>query len=143
MAHSVFVHAFVPKHGRSLIDDWGDDETAIRQLVADRTNLMHVGNADTICRPYTSDAIIFFSLSPPLVQPPDDTRDVAKMQTWFDEKGGRVWSEVRDLGSPSRAVHPVVTVSAHRRPMADRPRAHVHSRFRIGGSFRAATDLQP
>lgn len=28
VAHSVFVQAFLPQHGRSLIDDWGDDDTA-------------------------------------------------------------------------------------------------------------------
>ncbi len=28
VAHSVFVHAFLPQHARSLIDDWGDDDTA-------------------------------------------------------------------------------------------------------------------
>lgn len=35
------------------------DGTAIRQLVADRTNAMRAGDADFICRAYASDTVIY------------------------------------------------------------------------------------
>jgi uncharacterized protein (TIGR02246 family) len=72
------------------------DEQAIRELIDTRTNAMRTGDAKTICAAYTSDAVVY-SLAPPLVQPADGARDVAQMQTWFDEKGGSVWADVRDL----------------------------------------------
>lgn len=50
----------------------------------------------TICRAHTVDAVVD-SLAPPLVQPPNSTRDVARMQAWFDEQGRASGSRVRDL----------------------------------------------
>lgn len=147
------------------MEDDMTDETAIRQLVADRTTAMCNGDADACCRPYTADAVIF-SLAPPLVQPPDGTRDVASMQAWFDEKGGRVWSQVQDLvvtvdgdlalctsldsmGAPPDSPEPFAlwyrSTLGLRRLGGEWRIVHEHTStpFHMDGSFRAATDLQP
>ena len=63
-----------------------DDESAIRQLVADRVSAMRAGDAEAICGAYAPDAVVF-NLAPPLVQPPEDSRDVAQLQAWFEDKG--------------------------------------------------------
>ena len=141
------------------------DEEAIRQLVADRTTAMRTGDAETVCQPYTSDAVIF-SLAPPLVQPSHGTRDVAQMRTWFDEKGGSVWSEVRDLqvtvdgdlalgtglesmGAPPDSPQPFtlwyrLTLGLRRLGGEWRiVHEHASTPFQMDGSYRAATDLQP
>ncbi len=141
------------------------DEAAIRQLVADHTAAMRAGDADGICRPYTSDAVIF-SLAPPLVQPSGGARDVAQMQTWLDEKGGSVWSQVRDLqvtvdgdlalctslasmGAPPDSPQPFTfwyrsTLGLRRLDGQWRIlHEHTSTPFHMDGSFRAATDLQP
>ncbi len=142
-----------------------DDETAIRALVADRVDAMRTGDAQTICAAYLPEAVVF-SLAPPLVQPPDGSRDVASLQAWFDEKGGSVWSEVRDLrvtvsgdlalctsvecmGAPPDSPQPFTlwyrsTLGLRR--IEDSWRIiHEHSStpFLMDGSFRAAIDLQP
>lgn len=142
-----------------------DDQAAIRQLVADRTTAMRTGDAETICRPYTPDAVVF-SLAPPLVQPPDGTRDVARMTAWFQEKGGSVWSEVRDLqvivdgdlalctslesmGAPPDSPQPFTlwyrSTLALRRLHGQWRIIHEHAStpFHMDGSFRAATELRP
>lgn len=140
-------------------------EEAIRQLVADRTTAMRAGDAEAICRPYTPDAVIF-SLAPPLVQPANGTRDVAGMQTWLDEKGGSVWSQVRDLrvtvdgdlalctslesmGAPPDSPQPFTlwyrSTLGLRRIDDDWRIIHEHTStpFHMDGSFKAATDLLP
>lgn len=142
-----------------------DDETAIRTLVADRTTAMRNGDAETICRAYLPDAVVF-SLAPPLVQPPDGTRDVAQMQAWFDEKGGSVWSEVRDLrvtvdgelalctslesmGAPPDSPQPFTlwyrsTLGLRRLDGTWRIfHEHTSTPFHMDGSALAATDLEP
>ena len=125
-----------------------DDETAIRTVIQDRTTAMRTGDAETICASYAPDAVVF-SLAPPLVQPPDGARDVAKLQAWFAEKGGGVWSDVRDLqitvdgdlalctslhsmGAPPDSPQPftlwyrsTLGLRRDRRRVADRPRAHL------------------
>lgn len=141
------------------------DEAAIRQLVADRTTAMRAGDAETICRQYTPDAVIF-SLAPPLVQPPDGARDVAQMQAWLVEKGGSVSSEVRNLqvtvdgdlalctslesmGAPPDSPQPFTlwyrSTLGLRRLGGEWRIVHEHTStpFHMDGSFRAATDLQP
>jgi len=133
--------------------------------VADRTTAMRTGDAEAICRPYTSDAVVF-SLAPPLVQPPDGNRDVAQMRAWFEEKGGSVWSEVRDLhvtvdgdlalctslesmGAPPSSPQPFTlwyrSTLGLRRLDGEWRIVHEHTStpFHMDGSFRAATDLQP
>jgi hypothetical protein len=45
-----------------------DDETTIREFIADRVTAMRTGDAATICGSYMPDAVVF-SLAPPLVQP--------------------------------------------------------------------------
>jgi uncharacterized protein (TIGR02246 family) len=72
------------------------DEQTIRELIDTRTQAMRAGDAKTICDAYVHDAVVF-SLAPPLVQPPEGTRDVAQLQAWFDEKGGSVLADVQDL----------------------------------------------
>lgn len=142
-----------------------DDETTIRQLVADRTTAMRAGDAATICHAYAPDAVVF-TLAPPLVQPPDGSRDVDQMQAWFLDKGGSVWSEVRDLrvtvdgdlalctslqsmGAPADSPQPFTlwyrSTLGLRRLDAQWRIIHEHSStpFHMDGSFRAATDLQP
>ncbi|MBA3232781.1 MAG: nuclear transport factor 2 family protein [Propionibacteriales bacterium] len=142
-----------------------DDETNIRQLVAERTTAMRTGDAVTICHQYAPDALVF-SLGPPLVQPPDGNRDFDQMQAWFQEKGGTVWSEVRDLcvsvhgdlafctslesmGAPPDSPQPFSlwyrSTLGLRRLDGEWRIVHEHAStpFHMDGSFRAATDLQP
>lgn len=141
------------------------DEAAIRELVAERTSAMRTGDAATICGQYAPAAVVF-SLAPPLVQPPDGSRDVAQLQQWFDQKGGRVWSEVRDLqvsvsgdlalctsldsmGAPPDSPQPFTlwyrSTLGLRRQGEGWEIVHEHSStpFHMDGSFRAATDLAP
>ena len=141
------------------------DEAAIRELVAERTSAMRTGDAATICGQYAPAAVVF-SLAPPLVQPPDGSRDVAQLQQWFDQKGGRVWSEVRDLqvsvsgdlalctsldsmGAPPDSPQPFTlwyrSTLGLRRQGDGWQIVHEHSStpFHMDGSFRAATDLAP
>ncbi len=142
-----------------------NDEAAIRQLVEDRTTAMRAGDADTVCGMYSPEAVIF-SLAPPLVQPPNGSRDVAQMRAWFDEKGGSVWSQVRDLqvivdadlalctslesmGAPPDSPQPFtlwyrLTLGLRRLDGKWRiVHEHASTPFHMDGSFRAATDLQP
>lgn len=142
-----------------------DDEAAIRTLIQGRTTAMRTGDAATLCGSYTPDAVVF-SLAPPLVQPANGTRDLARMQAWFAEKGGSVWSQVRDLqvtvdgdlalctsldsmGAPPDSRQPFTlwyrsTLGLRR---ADREwrifHEHTSTPFHMDGSLRAATDLQP
>ncbi len=142
-----------------------DDQTAIRTFIQDRTLAMRTGDAETLCAAYTPDAVVF-SLAPPLVQPPSGARDVDQMKAWFAEKGGGVWSEVRDLqvivdgdlalctsldsmGAPPDSPQPFTlwyrsTLGLRR---ADRQWRIVHEHTstpsHMDGSLRAATDLQP
>lgn len=141
------------------------DEAAIRELIGDRTTAMRTGDAETICRSYTPDAVVF-SLAPPLVQPPDGNRDLAQMQAWFKEKGGSVFSEVRQLrvevdgdlalctslesmGAPPDSPQPFTlwyrSTLGLRRIGGEWRIVHEHTStpFHMDGSFRAATDLQP
>jgi uncharacterized protein (TIGR02246 family) len=142
-----------------------DDEAAIRELIDTRVQAMRTGDAATICAAYARHAVVF-SLAPPLVQPPDGTRDVASMQAWFDEKGGQVWSEVRDLqitadgnlalcthlesmGAPPDSPQPFAmwfrSTLGLRRTEGEWRIVHEHTStpFHMDGSFLAATDLQP
>lgn len=142
-----------------------DDKQAISQFLAERTSAMREGNAKSICDRYTSDAVVF-SLAPPLVQPPDGARDVAQLQAWFDEKGGSVWSESRDVQISIDGNLAVCTGLESMGAPPDAPQAftlwyrctlglrrqdgewrifHEHNStpFLMDGSFRAATDLQP
>lgn len=142
-----------------------NDEPAIRELMADRVSAMRTGDAQTICRAYTPDAVVF-SLAPPLVQPPHGAGDVAQMQAWFDDKGGSVWSDVHDLqvtvdgdlalctslqsmGAPPNSPQPFTlwfrsTLGLRRLDGQWRIiHEHTSTPFHMDGSFRAATDLQP
>lgn len=142
-----------------------DDETAIRTLIQDRTTAMRTGDAETICSSYAPDAVVF-SLAPPLVQPPNGTRDIAQLQAWFAEKGGSVWAEVRDLrvtvdgdlalctsldsmGAPPDSPQPFTlwyrsTLGLRRTDRQWRiVHEHTSTPFHMDGSQRSATDLQP
>lgn len=142
-----------------------DDEQAIRRLVDDRTSAMRSGDAETICRTYTPDAVVF-SLAPPLVQPAHGARDVAQMQAWFAEKGGSVWSQVRDLhvtvdgdlalctslesmGAPPDSPQPFTlwyrSTLGLRRVDGQWRIVHEHTStpFHMDDSLRAAVDLVP
>jgi uncharacterized protein (TIGR02246 family) len=142
-----------------------DDETAIRTLIQDRTTAMRTGDAETICSSYAPDAVVF-SLAPPLVQPPNGTRNIAQLQAWFAEKGGSVWAEVRDLrvtvdgnlalctsldsmGAPPDSPQPFTlwyrsTLGLRRTDRQWRiVHEHTSTPFHMDGSLRAATDLQP
>ncbi len=72
------------------------DHTAIEALLTTRRDALLADAAAAICATYTADAIVF-NLAPPLVQPAGATRDVKGLQTWIAEKGGSVYSQVRDL----------------------------------------------
>ncbi len=88
------------------------------------------------------------------------------MQAWFDEKGGSVWSEVRDLqiticgdlalctslqsmGAPPNAPQPFSlwfrsTLGLRRLDGQWRiVHEHASTPFHMDGSLRAATELQP
>lgn len=141
------------------------DEAAIRRLVDDRTTAMRTGDAAAICATYAPGAVVF-NLAPPLVQPPDASQDVAQMQAWFDEKGGRVWAEVHDLkvtvdgdlalctglnrmGAPPGSLQPFTLwyrATLGLRRLDGRWRIvheHTSTPFHMDGTFRAATDLEP
>ncbi|MHA3702621.1 YybH family protein [Jatrophihabitans sp. YIM 134969] len=139
------------------------DETAIRAVVDTRVAAMERGDAAAIVAQYAPGAVVF-SLAPPLVQPADGARDVEALQEWFDGKGGRVGSGVRDV--QVTVGGDVAFVTALER-MADPAGAgfelwfrttlglrrvdgtwlvtHEHTSvpFLMDGSFRAATDLRP
>jgi uncharacterized protein (TIGR02246 family) len=142
-----------------------DDESAIRQLVADRVSAMRTGDAEAICGSYAPDAVVF-TLAPPLVQPPEDSRDVAQLRAWFEDKGGSVWSEVRDLkvtvdgdlalctslecmGTEPGSAQPFSlwfrSTLGLRRLDGEWRIVHEHQStpFHMDGSLRAATDLEP
>jgi ketosteroid isomerase-like protein len=142
-----------------------DDQETIREFIAGRTAAMRTGDAATICSSYAPGAVVF-SLAPPLVQPPNGTRDVTRMREWFAEKGGCVWSEVRDLhvtvdgdlalctsldsmGASPDSPQPFTlwyrSTLGLRRTDGTWRIVHEHSStpFHMDGSLRAATDLQP
>ena len=142
-----------------------DDQTAIRTLIHDRTTAMRTGDAETICSSYAPGAVVF-SLAPPLVQPPDGTRDIAQLKAWFGEKGGSVWSGVRDLKVTVDGDLALCTSLDSMGAPPDSPQAftlwyrstlglrrsdghwriiheHTSTPFHMDGSLRAATDLQP
>jgi uncharacterized protein (TIGR02246 family) len=142
-----------------------DDQATTREFIADRTAAMRTGDAATICSSYAPDAVVF-SLAPPLVQPPSGARDVAQLRAWFAEKGGGVWSEVRDLhvtvdgdlalctsldsmGAPPDSPQPFTlwyrsTLGLRRTDGTWRiVHEHTSTPFHMDGSLRAATDLQP
>jgi uncharacterized protein (TIGR02246 family) len=142
-----------------------DDELAIRALVDERVTAMRSGDASTLTGTYAPGAVVF-NLAPPLVQPPESARDVAQLQAWFDDKGGSVWAEVRDvrvtvdgdlalctslqsMGAPPDSPQPFAfwfrsTLGLRR--LDGRWRIiheHTSTPFHMDGSNRAATDLQP
>ena len=145
--------------------DDNTDQAAIGHLMADRTTAMRTGDAETICSSYAQDAVIF-NLAPPLMQPPNACRDVRQMKQWFQEKGGRVWAEVREqqitvsgdlavcssldsLGAPPDARQ---QSSLWYRSTVALARTdgrwlifhqHTSTPFYMDGSMRAATDLEP
>ena len=142
-----------------------DDETAIRDVISERLAALRRGDAEAFCRFYAPDAVVF-SLAPPLRQPAQVATDATAMQAWIDEKGGSVWSEVRDLqitvdgslavctsvesmGAPPDAPQPFTlwyrSTLALRRHGEDWRVVHEHTStpFHMDGSFRAAIDLQP
>ena len=141
------------------------DQAAIRKFVADRTAAMRRGDAQSMCRLYAPDAVVF-SLAPPLVQPAGSAADVARQQAWFDEKGGSVWADVRDLqitvsgdlalctsldsmGAPPDAPQQFAlwyrsTLGLRRADGAWRIiHEHTSTPFHMDGSMRAAIDLEP
>jgi len=141
------------------------DEAEIRRLIADRAEFMASADAPAICRLYAPDAVVY-SLAPPLAQPPGSATDVGRLRAWFDEKGGGVFSEVRELsvtvdgnlalcsslhsmGSPPDSPQPFVlwyrSTLGLRRVDGSWLIFHEHTStpFHMDGSMRAATDLVP
>jgi ketosteroid isomerase-like protein len=141
------------------------DEADLRQLVADRTAAMRTGDAQSICGLYAAGAVVF-SLAPPLVQPAESAADVSQLQAWFDEKGGSVWSEVRDLSvTVSGDLALCTSLDSMGTPPDSRQQftlwyrstlalartggawliihEHTSTPFYMDDSARAATDLQP
>lgn len=139
------------------------DETAIRSLVDDRVAAMERGDAAAIVAQYV-DRPVVFSLAPPLVQPTDDgTRALASLQAWFDEKGGRVGSGVRDvrvelggdvafvsalerMGDPGGRWELWFRLTLGLRRVDGTWRIvheHTSTPFHMDGSYRAATELTP
>jgi ketosteroid isomerase-like protein len=141
------------------------DVRTVRDIVRDRVDAMRNGDAPTICSAYAPGAVVF-NLAPPLRQPDGSAQDVAAQQAWFDDKGGSVWIEMRDVDVRVAGDLAVVTALES---MGSRPGApeqftlwyrttlvyargpqgwlivHEHSStpFHMDGSLRAAVDLQP
>jgi ketosteroid isomerase-like protein len=141
------------------------DEAEIRRLIADRAVAMAAGDAPAVCRLYAADAVVY-SLAPPLAQPPGSATDVGRLQAWFDEKGGGVCSDVRELsvtidgdlalctsldsmGAPPDSPQPFALW--YRSTLGLRRiegrwlifHEHTSTPFHMDGSMRAATDLVP
>lgn len=144
-----------------------NDKAAIEQLIADRVEAMKTGDAQAIVDTMAPSPVVY-SLAPPLRQPEENgTRAVAALQAWFDEKGGRVGSAVRDveitaggdvafchflesMGSPDDTQGEKFTMwfrtTLGLRRVGGRwliAHEHTSTPFYMDGSMRAAADLQP
>jgi uncharacterized protein (TIGR02246 family) len=142
-----------------------NEEKAIRDLIDERVKAMHAGDAATFCATYAAGPVVF-NLAPPLVQPPEDGRDVAGTQAWLDEKGGSVTTEVRDLRITVDGDLAVCTSVDRMGTGPDSPQPfslwyrstlalrrrdgqwqifheHTSTPFYMDGSMRAAVDLVP
>jgi len=126
---------------------------------------MRNGDAQTIAGSYAPKAVVF-NLAPPLVQPSDRAGAVENLQAWFDDKGGSVWVEVRDLqvtvsgdlalctslesmGAPPESQQQFTlwyrsTLGLQRQDGTWRIiHEHTSTPFYMDGDMRAATDLEP
>ncbi len=141
------------------------DVEIVRQLVVDRTAAMRRGDAETIASHYLPDAVVF-SMAPPLAQRTGEAADPAFLRAWMDEKGGRVWAELRQL---QVTVDGDLALSTSLESLGAPPDAsgqftmwyrstvvwrriddcwrivhhHTSTPLHMDGSLRAATDLEP
>jgi uncharacterized protein (TIGR02246 family) len=72
------------------------DETEIRQLVADQEAAMRNADADALVARYAPEAVVF-DLAPPLRKSGADVHDAGRLRKWFAGFDNRVHFEVRDL----------------------------------------------
>ncbi len=142
-----------------------DDEARIRQLLDDYADAICARDAKAAHEPY-SDALVCFDLAPPLVFEGDDALDPAQMQAWMETWSGPIENEARDLriviGGDVAFAHALRRMKGTkqdgekvdlwfratcglRKEKGEWKIVHLHNSvpFYMGGSLRAATDLEP
>jgi ketosteroid isomerase-like protein len=143
----------------------GDAEAAIRALIEERVEAMRTKDAARAMGTLTDDAVAF-ELAPPLSLGPEQARDAAALEAWFDSWAGKVEVEICDLHIEAvgdvgwcRSLNRMRGTKRDGREVSFWMRstlglrkvggawkiAHGHTSvpFHMDGSFRAATDLQP
>ena len=153
---------FVPGAGE---DDGPAAQTAIKALIAERVEAMRARDADRVMATL-SDDVVAFELSPPLRLGPEQARDEAALQRWFDGWQDGLDVEVArltvaasgDVGfahsldrfrgtrTDGREVDFWLRSTLGLRKQGGQWKiAHGHSSvpFHMDGSFRAALDLEP
>jgi len=142
-----------------------EDEAGIRAAIDERTAAMRDKDAARAMATLTDD-VVAFELAPPLALGPEAARDAAGLAAWLAGWEGPVGIEIRDLHIEAggdvawsrslNRLHGTLkggrevdmwmrSTLAFRREGGDWKIAHGHSSvpFRMDGSFRAATDLEP
>ena len=141
------------------------DEAAIRALIMRRVAAIRAKNAAAAIETLADD-VIAFELPPPLRLRPQQARDLAALQAWFDLWEGPVQIEIKELavhaGGDVGFAHSLNRLGGIRRgggavdfwmrsTLGFRKSqgvwkiAHGHSSvpFAMDGSYRALLDLQP
>jgi uncharacterized protein (TIGR02246 family) len=142
------------------------DESAIRELIAEREAAMRARDAERLLARVAPD-VVKFDLAPPLQRTGADARNAEGLRRWFSGFDGAIEYEVRDLSVTASGdlawCHSLNRLSATPQGMSQpfnlwfratlclrkidgRWRiAHEHNStpFYMDGSFRAAIDLQP
>lgn len=142
-----------------------DDEAGIRALIEERSAAMRDKDAARAMATLAPD-IVAFELAPPLALGPEQALDEAGLAAWLAGWDGSVGIEIRDLHVEARGgigwsrslnrLHGRLksgreidmwmrSTLAFRQVDGGWKIVHGHSSvpFRMDGSFRAATDLQP
>lgn len=143
-----------------------EDETAIRQLIADREAAMRSKDAEALVADYLP-GVVVFNLAPPLQHAGPDVLDPDGLRAWFAGFEGPFHYDVRDLsvtaGEDVAFSHSLNRLAAAPEGAPDDfelwfrstvcltkvdgtwriAHAHDSTPFYMDGSNRAALDLQP
>ncbi|OXM74782.1 MULTISPECIES: YybH family protein [Amycolatopsis] len=143
-----------------------DQQNEIRALIADQAAAIRAGDAEAVVARYAPD-IVAFTLAPPLLHGPAETRDPETLRGWFAGFSGPVDYEVRDLHvtvggdvAYAHSLNRLTAVPAGQpepftlwfrstvclRREGDRwliTHQHQSTPFHMDGTFAAALDLQP